>query len=37
VGRVGQVAGVPEAVAAGRVSIVGAVYDLDTGVVELQE
>jgi carbonic anhydrase len=37
VGRVGQVAGVPEAVAAGRVSIVGAVYDLDTGVVQLHE
>jgi carbonic anhydrase len=35
--RVGRVDGVPELVAAGRVSIVGAVYDLDTGVVELQQ
>jgi carbonic anhydrase len=26
---------VPEAVAAGRVAVVGAVYDLDTGAVEL--
>jgi carbonic anhydrase len=31
--RMRDVAGVPEAVAAGRVSIVGAVYDLDTGWV----
>ena len=37
VGRMSEVAGVPEAVAAGRVSVVGAVYDLDTGVVELQQ
>jgi carbonic anhydrase len=35
--RVGRVDGVPELVAAGRVGIVGAVYDLDTGVVELQQ
>jgi carbonic anhydrase len=35
--RVGRVDGVPELVAVGRVSIVGAVYDLDTGVVELQQ
>lgn len=33
--RMRDVAGVPEAVAAGRVSVVGAVYDLDTGSVEL--
>jgi carbonic anhydrase len=33
--RVRAVAGVPEAVAAGRVAVVGAVYDLDTGCVEL--
>jgi carbonic anhydrase len=35
--RVGLVDGVPELLAAGRVGIVGAVYDLDTGVVELQQ
>jgi len=35
VGRMRDVAGVPEAVAAGRVSVVGAVYDLDTGWVHL--
>jgi carbonic anhydrase len=34
--RVADVDGVPELLAAGRVSIVGAVYDLDTGIVELQ-
>lgn len=34
--RMLEVAGVPEAIKAGRVSIAGAVYDLDTGVVELQ-
>jgi carbonic anhydrase len=33
--RMRAVAGVPEAVSAGRVSIAGAVYDLDTGRVEL--
>lgn len=33
--RMREVAGVPEAVEAGRVSIAGAVYDLDTGCVEL--
>ena len=33
--RMRDVAGVPEAVATGRVSIVGAVYDLDTGRVDL--
>jgi carbonic anhydrase len=33
--RMRDVAGVPEAVAAGRVSVVGAVYDLDTGWVDL--
>ena len=33
--RMRDVAGVPEAVAAGRVGIVGAVYDLDTGRVDL--
>ncbi|WP_203835010.1 carbonic anhydrase [Winogradskya humida] len=33
--RMRDVTGVPEAVAAGRVSIAGAVYDLDTGRVEL--
>ena len=33
--RMRDVAGVPEAVAAGRVSVVGAVYDLDTGRVDL--
>ena len=33
--RLRDVAGVPEAVAAGRVTIVGAVYDLDTGWVDL--
>jgi len=35
--RINDVAGVPEAVAMGRVSVAGAVYDLDTGVVELQQ
>jgi carbonic anhydrase len=35
VNRLQEVTGVPEAVAAGRVSVVGAVYDLDTGWVEL--
>jgi carbonic anhydrase len=35
VGRMRDIAGVPEAVAAGRVAVVGAVYDLDTGAVEL--
>jgi carbonic anhydrase len=33
--RMRDVAGVPEAVVAGRVDIVGAVYDLDTGWVDL--
>jgi carbonic anhydrase len=33
--RLRDVAGVPEAVAEGRVTIVGAVYDLDTGWVDL--
>jgi carbonic anhydrase len=33
--RLRAVTGVPEAMAAGRVDIVGAVYDLDTGAVEL--
>ena len=33
--RLRDVAGVPEAVAAGRVTVVGAVYDLDTGWVDL--
>jgi carbonic anhydrase len=33
--RMRDVAGVPAAVAAGRVSVVGAVYDLDTGRVDL--
>jgi carbonic anhydrase len=33
--RMRDVAGVPEAVEAGRVDIVGAVYDLDTGWVDL--
>jgi len=33
--RMRSIAGVPEAVAAGRVAVVGAVYDLDTGWVEL--
>jgi carbonic anhydrase len=35
VGRLRAVAGVPDAVAAGRVAVVGAVYDLDTGRVDL--
>jgi carbonic anhydrase len=35
--RMTDVSDVSEAVAAGRVGIVGAVYDLDTGVVELQQ
>ena len=34
VGRLRDVAGVPEAIAAGRVAVVGAVYDLDTGRVD---
>ena len=33
--RMRDVAGVPEAIAAGRVDVAGAVYDLDTGRVEL--
>jgi carbonic anhydrase len=33
--RLRDVTGVPEAIAAGRVAVVGAVYDLDTGNVEL--
>jgi carbonic anhydrase len=33
--RMREIAGVPEAVAEGKVSIAGAVYDLDTGEVEL--
>jgi carbonic anhydrase len=33
--RVGELSGVPEAVAAGRLAVVGAVYDLDTGIVEV--
>jgi carbonic anhydrase len=33
--RVSAISGVPEAVAAGRLGVVGAVYDLDTGIVEL--
>ena len=33
--RLRDVAGVPQAVAAGRVSVIGAVYDLDTGWVDL--
>jgi carbonic anhydrase len=32
--RLRDVTGVPEAMAAGRVAIVGAVYDLDTGRVD---
>ncbi|MEV6487551.1 carbonic anhydrase [Actinoplanes sp. NPDC051633] len=35
VSRMQEIAGVPEAIAAGRVSVVGAVYDLDTGWVDL--
>jgi carbonic anhydrase len=35
--RMHEVAGVPEAIEAGRVAVTGAVYDLDTGVVELQQ
>lgn len=35
VGRMRGIAGVPEAIAAGRVGVVGAVYDLGTGRVEL--
>ena len=34
--RMNEVDGIPEAIAAGRVAVVGAVYDLDTGIVELQ-
>jgi carbonic anhydrase len=34
--RMRDVAGVPDSVATGKVSIVGAVYDLDTGLVHLQ-
>ena len=33
--RLQDTSGVPEAIAAGRVSVEGAVYDLDTGLVEL--
>ncbi|HET6531569.1 MAG TPA: carbonic anhydrase [Actinoplanes sp.] len=33
--RLREVAGVPEAISAGRVDVVGAAYDLDTGTVEL--
>jgi carbonic anhydrase len=33
--RMRAIAGVPDAIAAGRVSVVGAVYDLDTGAVDL--
>jgi carbonic anhydrase len=33
--RMRDIAGVPEAIADGRVSVVGAVYDLDTGWVDL--
>ena len=33
--RMRGIAGVPEGIAAGRVGVVGAVYDLDTGRVEL--
>jgi carbonic anhydrase len=33
--RMRDIAGVPDAIAEGRVSVVGAVYDLDTGRVEL--
>jgi carbonic anhydrase len=33
--RMGDIAGVPQEVEAGRVSVVGAVYDLDTGAVDL--
>ena len=33
--RMREVTGVPEAIAAGRVDVVGAVYDLDTGWVDL--
>lgn len=33
--RLREVTGVPEAIAAGRVAVVGAVYDLDTGWVDL--
>jgi carbonic anhydrase len=33
--RLKEVTGVPAAVAAGRVAVVGAVYDLDTGWVDL--
>ena len=33
--RLRDVAGVPEGIAAGRVAVVGAVYDLDTGRVDL--
>jgi len=33
--RMQDVAGVPAAIAAGKVGVAGAVYDLDTGLVEL--
>ncbi|HEY7272372.1 MAG TPA: carbonic anhydrase [Actinoplanes sp.] len=33
--RMRDIAGVPEAIAGGRVTVVGAVYDLDTGQVDL--
>lgn len=35
VGRLREITGVPAAIAAGRVAVVGAVYDLDTGWVDL--
>ena len=35
VARMQEIEGIPEAVAADRVEVVGAVYDLDTGLVDL--
>ena len=35
--RISEVDGVPESIASGKVAVAGAVYDLDTGVVELQQ
>src|SRR4051812_16344388 len=35
VARMQEINGIPEAIAAGRVDVAGAVYDLDTGLVEL--
>jgi carbonic anhydrase len=35
VGRMREITGVPDAIASGRVDVVGAVYDLDTGWVDL--